>query len=59
MHCSLGRGYSVNVYNPNNQVVGMAQVDPKTNRVQTTFNRYFQDYPYQEIMNLGVRYSLF
>ena len=45
-------GYSVNVYNPNNEVVGIAQVDPKTNKIETTFNRYFEDYPIGKFMNL-------
>ncbi|MFR6420113.1 MAG: Ig-like domain-containing protein [Streptococcus salivarius] len=38
--------YSVNVYNPNNEVVGIAQVDPKNNSVVTTFNHYFRRSPY-------------
>ena len=45
-------GYSVNVYNPNNEVVGIAQVYPKTNKIETTFNRYFEDYPIGKFMNL-------
>ena len=44
--------YSVNVYNPNNEVVGIAQVDPKTNSVVTTFNHYFEDHPIGKYMNL-------
>ena len=44
--------YSVNVYNPNNEVVGIAQVDPKNNSVVTTFNHYFEDYPIGKYMNL-------
>ena len=44
--------YSVNVYNPNNEVVGIAQVDPKNNRVVTTFNHYFEDHPIGKYMNL-------
>ena len=44
--------YSVNVYNPNNEVVGIAQVDPKNNSVVTTFNHYFEDYPIGKFMNL-------
>ena len=45
-------GYSVNVYNPNNEVVGIAQVDPKNNSVVTTFNHYFEDHPIGKYMNL-------
>ena len=44
--------YSVNVYNPNNEVVGIAQVDPKNNSVVTTFNHYFEDHPIGKYMNL-------
>ena len=44
--------YSVNVYNPNNEVVGIAQVDPKNNSVVTTFNHYFEDHPIEKYMNL-------
>ena len=44
--------YSVNVYNPNNEVVGIAQVDPKNNSVVTTFNHYFEDHPIGKFMNL-------
>ena len=44
--------YSVNVYNPNNEVVGIAQVDPKNNSVITTFNHYFEDHPIGKYMNL-------
>ena len=44
--------YSVNVYNPNNEVVGIAQVDPKNNSVVTTFNHYFEDHPIGKHMNL-------
>ena len=44
--------YSVNVYNANNEVVGIAQVDPKNNSVVTTFNHYFEDYPIGKYMNL-------
>ena len=44
--------YSVNVYNPNNEVVGIAQVDPKNNSVVTTFNYYFEDHPIGKYMNL-------
>ena len=44
--------YSVNVYNPNNEVVGIAQVDPKNNSVVTTFNHYFEDHHIGKYMNL-------
>lgn len=44
--------YSVNVYNANNEVVGIAQVDPKNNSVVTTFNHYFEDHPIGKYMNL-------
>lgn len=44
--------YSVNVYSPNNEVVGIAQVDPKNNSVVTTFNHYFEDHPIGKYMNL-------
>ena len=44
--------YSVNVYNPNNEVVGIARVDPKNNSVVTTFNHYFEDHPIGKYMNL-------
>ena len=44
--------YSVNVYDPNNEVVGIAQVDPKNNSVVTTFNHYFEDHPIGKYMNL-------
>lgn len=44
--------YSVNVYNPNNEVVGIAQVDPKNNSVVTIFNHYFEDHPIGKYMNL-------
>ncbi|WP_302977643.1 FctA domain-containing protein [uncultured Streptococcus sp.] len=44
--------YSVNVYNPNNEVVGIAQVDPKNNSVVTTFNHYFEEHPIGKYMNL-------
>ena len=44
--------YRVNVYNPNNEVVGIAQVDPKNNSVVTTFNHYFEDHPIGKYMNL-------
>ena len=44
--------YSANVYNPNNEVVGIAQVDPKNNSVVTTFNHYFEDHPIGKYMNL-------
>lgn len=44
--------YSVNVYNPNNEVVGIAQVDSKNNSVVTTFNHYFEDHPIGKYMNL-------
>lgn len=44
--------YSVNIYNPNNEVVGIAQVDPKNNSVVTTFNHYFEDHPIGKYMNL-------
>ena len=44
--------YSVNVYNPNNEVVGIAQVDPKNNSVVTTFNHYFEDHPIGKYINL-------
>ncbi|MFQ7622179.1 MAG: Spy0128 family protein [Streptococcus salivarius] len=44
--------YSVNVYNPNNEVVGIAQVDPKNNSVVTKFNHYFEDHPIGKYMNL-------
>ena len=29
--------YDINVYNPDNQIVGLAQIDPEKNRVTTTF----------------------
>ena len=44
--------YSVNVYNPNNEAVGIAQVDPKNNSVVTIFNHYFEDHPIGKYMNL-------
>ena len=44
--------YSVNVYNPNSEVVGIAQVDSKNNSVVTTFNHYFEDHPIGKYMNL-------
>ena len=44
--------YSVNVYKPNKEVVGIAQVDPKNNSVVTTFNHYFEDHPIGKYMNL-------
>ena len=44
--------YSVNVYDPNNEVVGIAQVDPKNNSVVTTFNHYFEDHPIGKYMSL-------
>ena len=44
--------YDINVYNPDNQIVGLAQIDPEKNRVTTTFNNYFQTHPNNKLMSL-------
>ena len=44
--------YDINVYNPDNQIVGLAQIDPEKNRVTTTFNNYFQTHPNNKLMIL-------
>ncbi|MFR3959898.1 MAG: Ig-like domain-containing protein [Streptococcus salivarius] len=45
--------YDINVYNPDNQIVGLAQIDPEKNRVTTTFNNYFQTHPNNKLMSLS------
>ena len=44
--------YDINVYNQDNQIVGLAQIDPEKNRVTTTFNNYFQTHPNNKLMSL-------
>lgn len=44
--------YSVDVFNPHNDIVGQAVVDPRTNLITTTFNNYFETHPYHKSMNL-------
>lgn len=44
--------YDINVYNPENEIVGLAQIDPEKNRVTTTFNNYFKTHPNNKLMSL-------
>ena len=44
--------YDINVYNPENEIVGLAQIDPEKNRVTTTFNNYFKTHLNNKLMSL-------
>ena len=50
--CVSVLAHDINVYNPDNQIVGLAQIDPEKNRVTTTFNNYFQTHPNNKLMSL-------
>ena len=42
--------YDINVYNPDNQIVGLAQIDPEKNNNDLT--NYFQTHPNNKLMSL-------
>ena len=49
--------YDINVYNPDNQIVGLAQIDPEKNRVivyNFTGDESVNDYTLQDFVKVGI-----